>query len=71
MPGEVIDRPNPPPLPSRLPDDILKLAVKPEQKPLDEDVAKSLVNFQNAACYIAAGEQPLSNCLYPTNISKQ
>lgn len=54
MPGEVIDRPNPPPLPSRLPDDILKLAVKPEQKPLDEDVAKSLVNFQNAACYIAA-----------------
>jgi hypothetical protein len=55
MPGEVIDRPNPPALPSHLPDNVLDLAVKLERKPLDEDVAKSLKDFQSAACYIAAG----------------
>lgn len=54
MPGEVIDRPNPPALPSHLPDNVLDLAVKLERKPLDKDVAKSLKDFQSAACYIAA-----------------
>ncbi|TDZ34364.1 putative phosphoketolase [Colletotrichum spinosum] len=54
MPGELVKEPNPPPLPSHLPDDVLKLAVKKEKKPLDKEVAKSLRDFQNAACYIAA-----------------
>ncbi|KAE9573466.1 putative phosphoketolase [Colletotrichum fructicola] len=54
MPGEVIKEPNPPALPSHLPDSVLDLAVKTEKKPLDAKVAKSLRDFQNAACYIAA-----------------
>ncbi|KAK1839699.1 d-xylulose 5-phosphate d-fructose 6-phosphate [Colletotrichum chrysophilum] len=54
MPGEVIKQPNPPALPSHLPDSVLELAVKTEKKPLDAKVAKSLRDFQNAACYIAA-----------------
>ncbi|EEY16637.1 xylulose-5-phosphate phosphoketolase [Verticillium alfalfae VaMs.102] len=54
MPGEVIDRPNPSALPSQLPDEVLNLAVKLQRKPLDKDVAQSLEDFQNAACYIAA-----------------
>ncbi|CRK44197.1 hypothetical protein BN1723_000883 [Verticillium longisporum] len=54
MPGEVIDRPNPSALPSQLPDEVLDLAVKIQRKPLDKDVARSLEDFQNAACYIAA-----------------
>lgn len=53
MPGEVIDRPNPPPLPSNLPHDTLNLQAKVEKKPLDKDVAQSLKDFQHAACYIA------------------
>ncbi|KAF5521402.1 putative phosphoketolase [Colletotrichum aenigma] len=54
MPGEVIKEPNPPALPSHLPDSVLDLAVKIQKKPLDAKVAKSLRDFQNAACYIAA-----------------
>ncbi|EGY22224.1 xylulose-5-phosphate phosphoketolase [Verticillium dahliae VdLs.17] len=54
MPGEVIDRPNPSALPSQLPDEVLDLAAKIQRKPLDKDVAQSLEDFQNAACYIAA-----------------
>ena len=56
MPGEVIDRPNPEPLPSLLPDEILNLAVKLEKTTLPEDVNKSLQTFRRAALYIAAGE---------------
>ncbi|KAK5987197.1 putative phosphoketolase [Cladobotryum mycophilum] len=54
MPGEVIDRPNLPPLPSQLPDDVLVLAARPEQTALPEDVLKSLRSFQRSALYIAA-----------------
>jgi xylulose-5-phosphate/fructose-6-phosphate phosphoketolase len=54
MPGEEIDRPNPPPLPSHLPEQVLDLLAKPEKKQLDQDVARSLKDFQSAACYIAA-----------------
>ncbi|KAH8754763.1 D-xylulose 5-phosphate/D-fructose 6-phosphate phosphoketolase [Diaporthe sp. PMI_573] len=54
MPSEIIKQPNPPALPSQLPDDLLDLAFKLPRKPLDEDVAKSLQDFQNAAGYIAA-----------------
>lgn len=58
MVGQEIDVPNPPPLPSHLPHHVLQLAVKLEKKPLPEDVKQGLVDFQRAACYIAAGELP-------------
>ncbi|KAB5523109.1 XFP N-terminal domain-containing protein [Coniochaeta sp. 2T2.1] len=54
MPGQEIDVPNPPPMPSHLPDNVLELGVKIDKKPLPEDVKKGLVDFQRAACYIAA-----------------
>ncbi|KAF2836866.1 putative phosphoketolase [Patellaria atrata CBS 101060] len=54
MPGEVIDRPNPEPLPSQLPDDVLNLAVQLEKTTLPEDVNEALKQFRRAACYIAA-----------------
>ncbi|CCF33249.1 xylulose-5-phosphate phosphoketolase, partial [Colletotrichum higginsianum] len=54
MAGQVLQEANPPPLPSHLPDSILDLAVQTDKKPLDEKDAKSLRDYQNAACYIAA-----------------
>ena len=56
MPGEV-DRPNPQPSPSHVPDDVLSLAVKVEKKKLPEEASSSLRGFRRAACYIAAGRQ--------------
>ncbi len=56
MPGQEIDVANPPPMPSHLPDNVLELAVRIEKKPLPEDVKKGLIDFQRAACYIAAGK---------------
>ncbi|KAK3934616.1 D-xylulose 5-phosphate/D-fructose 6-phosphate phosphoketolase [Diplogelasinospora grovesii] len=54
MAGEQITEPNPPPLPSHLPDSVLDLAVRAEKKPLPDNVRESLQSFQRAACYIAA-----------------
>ncbi|KAK3367716.1 D-xylulose 5-phosphate/D-fructose 6-phosphate phosphoketolase [Podospora didyma] len=45
---------NPPALPSRLPESVLELAVQIQRKPLPENVRKSLRDFQQAACYLAA-----------------
>lgn len=56
MPGEVIDRPNPQPLPSHIPEDVLSLAVKLEKTKLDESTYNSLQEFRRAANYIAAGQ---------------
>ena len=56
MPGEIIDRPNPQPLPSKLPEEVLQLSVKLDKVKLSEDVYKSLTEFRRAANYIAAGE---------------
>lgn len=53
MPGEVIDRPNPAPLDSHLPDNTLDLAYTPPKKQLDKKIAQSLKDFRNAALYIA------------------
>lgn len=61
MAGQVLQEANPPPLPSHLPDSILDLAVQTDKKPLDEKDAKSLRDYQNAACYIAAGK-PILLC---------
>lgn len=55
MPGEVIDRPNPQPLPSSIPEDVLSLAVKLEKSKLDEALYDGLQQFRRAANYIAAG----------------
>ncbi|KAL0259774.1 hypothetical protein SLS55_005514 [Diplodia seriata] len=54
MPGEVIDRPNPEPLPSHLPDDVLDLAVKLDNTTLPEPHNAQLHAFRRAAAYIAA-----------------
>ncbi|KAF2648105.1 D-xylulose 5-phosphate/D-fructose 6-phosphate phosphoketolase [Lophiostoma macrostomum CBS 122681] len=54
MPGEVIDRPNPEPNPSNLPDQVLDLKVKADKKKLPEDAYTSLKQFRRAANYIAA-----------------
>jgi xylulose-5-phosphate/fructose-6-phosphate phosphoketolase len=70
MPGQVIDAPNPPALPSHLPDETLSLAVKIEKKTLGEDAAQSLKDFQRAACYIAGGQPippPLAGITRPNN----
>lgn len=59
MPGQKIPESNPPPLPSHLPDHILDLEVHVQKKPLPDHVRASLSGFQRAACYIAAGNEPL------------
>ncbi|QSS60046.1 phosphoketolase [Histoplasma capsulatum] len=55
MPGEIIDKPNPKPLPSHLPEVIDQLAVQLARTSLDQNVIDSLQRFQRAANYIAAG----------------
>jgi len=54
MPGEVIDRPNPQPLPSNIDESVLSLAVKLEKTKLDDNEYAGLQNFRRAANYIAA-----------------
>jgi len=56
MPGEVIDRPNPQPLPSHLPDYVENLKIKLNNGPLDQKACDALIKFRRAACYIAAGK---------------
>jgi len=59
MPGEVIDRPNPQPLASNIPEDVCSLSVKLEASKLeasklDEATSEGLQVFRRAANYIAA-----------------
>lgn len=56
MPGEVIDRPNPQPLPSHIPDAVDDLDVKLHEMCLDQSACDALCKFRRAACFIAAGE---------------
>lgn len=56
MPGEIIDRPNPQPLPSHLPDYLENLQIKLENETLDQKSCDALFKFRRAACYIAAGK---------------
>ena len=56
MPGEVIDRPNPPAAPSNLPDNVLSLAVELEKPKLDKATSEGLSHFRRASDYIAACE---------------
>jgi xylulose-5-phosphate/fructose-6-phosphate phosphoketolase len=55
MPGEVIDRPNPQPLASHIPDSVLELSVKLEKVALSDADLKGLEEFRRASNYIAAG----------------
>lgn len=66
MPGEVIHRPNPQPLPSLIDDHVLQLAVKLDKQKLDESTYTGLQEFRRAANYIAAGE-----ALTPSTIAVQ
>ncbi|OJJ85644.1 putative phosphoketolase [Aspergillus glaucus CBS 516.65] len=54
MPGENIDRPNPQPLPSHIPDSINELQVRLQNTCLDQSACDSLYKFRRAAAYIAA-----------------
>ncbi|KAL2868254.1 putative phosphoketolase [Aspergillus lucknowensis] len=54
MPGEVIDRPNPAPKPSHLPDLTDQLLVRLQKTNLDGDVCSALFKYRRAASYIAA-----------------
>ena len=54
MPGEVIDRPNPPPVASNVPDHVSELLVKLDKPALSEKDNQALQKFRRAANYIAA-----------------
>jgi xylulose-5-phosphate/fructose-6-phosphate phosphoketolase len=54
MPGEVIDRPNPQPVPSLVPSYVDGLLVKLEKPTLPEETNNALQKFRRAANYIAA-----------------
>ena len=56
MPGEVIDRPNPQPVASNIPEDVLSLSIKLEKTKLDQATSEGLQAFRHAANYIAACE---------------
>lgn len=54
MPGEIIDRPNPGPSASLLPDSLLELSVKLDYQKLSTEDADSIAKFRRASNYIAA-----------------
>lgn len=55
MPGEELDRPNPQPLASLIPDHVLELSVKLEKVALNDTDLRGLEEFRRASNYIAAG----------------
>jgi len=56
MPGQLIDKPNPPPEVSLIPQSVLSLAVQLDTKDyLDKDDLEAVQSFRRAADYIAAG----------------
>lgn len=55
MPGEIIDKPNPAPLPSHIPDLVDQLQVKLERTTLEQPACDALFQYRQAAAYIAAG----------------
>ncbi|KAK4939041.1 hypothetical protein LTR10_020615 [Elasticomyces elasticus] len=54
MPGEVIDRPNPQPAPSTVPDYVADLLVRLDKPTLHDDTNQVLAKYRRAANYIAA-----------------
>jgi xylulose-5-phosphate/fructose-6-phosphate phosphoketolase len=55
MPGEIIDRPNPQPLASHIPEAVLSLSVKLQKMSITDADLKGLEEFRRASNYIAAG----------------
>ena len=55
MPGEILDRPNPEPLPSSLPAVVDELIVKFDRASIDKNYCDAILKFRRAANYIAAG----------------
>ncbi|KAJ5103450.1 D-xylulose 5-phosphate/D-fructose 6-phosphate phosphoketolase [Penicillium argentinense] len=53
MTGEVIDHPNPEPLPSHLPDNLDQLKVQLPNETLNQQACDALFKFRRVACYIA------------------
>ncbi|EXJ60635.1 hypothetical protein A1O7_04788 [Cladophialophora yegresii CBS 114405] len=64
MPGEVIDAPNPQPLPSNVPDYVSDLLVKLEKRTLPDDTNDVVAKFRRAANYIAAAMIFLQDNVY-------
>ena len=62
MPGEIIDRPNPQPLASHIPDLVNELTVKLEKIKINDNDLKGLEEFRRASNYIAAGKLSLIGC---------
>jgi len=60
MPGEIIDRPNPQPLASNIPEDVLSLSVKLQKMSINDADLKGLEEFRRASNYIAAGKFQIS-----------
>lgn len=56
MPGEIIDRPNPQPLASHIPENVLELSVQLEKVALSDADLKGLEEFRRASNYITAGK---------------
>jgi len=61
MPGEVIDKPNPQPIPSRIPDVVLELAVKLQRISISDADLRGLQEFRRASNFIAAAMVFLSD----------
>ena len=57
MPAEILDRPNPQPLASHIPDEVLKLSVKLDKLDISDADLKGLEEFRRASNYIAAGKR--------------
>lgn len=58
--AKAIDKPNPGPAPSRLPDSVLSLAAEFDKTKLDDVTRKGIKRFRQAADYIAAGTYSVS-----------
>jgi xylulose-5-phosphate/fructose-6-phosphate phosphoketolase len=64
MPGEVIDRPNPQPLPSNVPEYVGQLLVKLDKPTLSEKTNQALAKYRRVANYIAAAMIFLQDDVY-------
>ncbi|OXV05979.1 hypothetical protein Egran_06253 [Elaphomyces granulatus] len=64
MPGEILDRPNPEPLPSSLPAVVDELIVKFDRASIDKNSCDAILKFRRAANYIAAAMIFLQDNVY-------
>jgi xylulose-5-phosphate/fructose-6-phosphate phosphoketolase len=64
MPGEILDRPNPQPLPSQIPEYVEDLLVKLDKPDLSAEINSALQKYRRAANYIAAAMIFLQDNVY-------